>query len=231
MTFIDDVKIRKILDSRGNPTVEVEVYTLSGGFGRAAAPAGKSTGKHEVRAYPQGGIDAAIKFLKDRLDNFIGMDATQQRDIDALLHEIDGTYNFSLLGGNIAVAFSLAVAKAAASTLEIPLYRYLGGIYASEIPKPVGNVFGGGKHAINGTTIQEMLAVSLEDRAWDNIHANALVHKTLGVGFIKLDPSFVDKHYKVPHGLSYLLPLPIEGIFFIGGTGEGSIAQINTGTV
>ncbi len=180
MTYIEDVKIRKILDSRGNPTVEIDIYTLSGGFGRAAAPAGKSTGKYEVQAYPQGGIDAGIKYLKERIDNFIGMDVTEQRDIDAMLHEIDGTENFSMLGGNIAVAFSLATAKAAADVLGLSLYRYLGGLYADIIPKPVGNVLGGGKHAINGTTIQEMLAVSLDDDAWNNIYANSLVHKRLG---------------------------------------------------
>ncbi len=188
MTYIEDVNIRKILDSRGNPTVEIEIYTLSGGFGRAAAPAGKSTGKHEVYAYPQGGIDAGIKYLKERMDNFIGMDVTEQRDIDAMLHEIDGTDNFAMLGGNIAVAFSLATAKAAADVLGLSLYRYLGGIYADTIPKPVGNVLGGGKHAINGTTIQEMLAVSLEDDAWSNVYANSLVHKRLGEKLRKMFP-------------------------------------------
>ncbi len=179
MTLIEDIVTRKILDSRGNPTVEVEVYTLSG-YGRAAAPAGKSTGKHEVLAYPAGGIDAGIKYFHERMDNLMGMDATEQEEVDKILHEIDGTENFSMMGGNIAVAVSLAVAKAAASALGLPFYQYLGGVYAGNIPKPVGNVLGGGKHAVGGTTIQEMLTVSLSDSARDNVFANAEVHKLLG---------------------------------------------------
>jgi len=179
MTLIEDIVIRKILDSRGNPTVEVEVYTLSG-YGRAAAPAGKSTGKHEVKAYPAGGIDAGIKYFKEKMDNLIGMDATRQEDVDAMLHEIDGTENFSMLGGNIAVAVSLAVAKAAANSLGLPFYQYLGGVYATKVPKPVGNVLGGGKHAVGGTTIQEMLAVPMSESARDNVFANAEIHRVLG---------------------------------------------------
>ncbi len=179
MTLIEDIVIRKILDSRGNATVEVEVYTLNG-YGRAAAPAGKSTGKHEVKAYPAGGIDAGIKYFKEKMDDLIGMDATMQEDIDAILHEIDGTDDFSMLGGNIATAVSLAVAKAAANSLGLPFYQYLGGTFANRIPKPVGNVLGGGKHAVGGTTIQEMLSMALSDSARDNVFANAEVHKKVG---------------------------------------------------
>ena len=179
MSLIEDIVIRKILDSRGNPTVEVEVYTLSG-YGRAAAPAGKSTGKYEVKAYPAGGIDAGIKYFKERMENLMGMDATRQEEIDAMLHEIDGTQDFSMLGGNIAVAVSLAVAKAAANSLGLPFYQYLGGVYTNRLPKPVGNVLGGGKHAVGGTTIQEMLAVPLSDSVRDNVFANAEVHRILG---------------------------------------------------
>ncbi len=179
MTLIEDIVLRKILDSRGNPTVEVEVYTLNG-YGRAAAPAGKSTGKHEVKAYPVGGIDKGIEYFKERMDNFMGMDSTQQEDIDAMLHEIDGTDDFSMLGGNIAIAISLAVAKAAANSMGLPFYQYLGGAFANRIPKPVGNVLGGGKHAVGGTTIQEMLSMALSDSAKDNVFANALVHKKVG---------------------------------------------------
>ena len=179
MTLIEDIVLRKILDSRGNPTVEVEVYTLNG-YGRAAAPAGKSTGKHEVKAYPAWGIDKGIEYFKERMDNFMGMDSTQQEDIDAMLHEIDGTDDFSMLGGNIAIAISLAVAKAAANSMGLPFYQYLGGAFANRIPKPVGNVLGGGKHAVGGTTIQEMLSMALSDSAKDNVFANALVHKKVG---------------------------------------------------
>ncbi|OYT58153.1 enolase, partial [Euryarchaeota archaeon ex4484_178] len=188
MTLIEDIVLRKILDSRGNATVEVEVYTLNG-YGRAAAPAGKSTGKHEVKAYPPEGIDAGIRYFKERMDNLIGMDSTQQEDIDAILHEIDGTEDFSMLGGNVAIAISLAVAKAAANSLRLPFYQYLGGAFARSIPKPVGNVLGGGKHAVGGTTIQEMLAVSLSDSAKDNVFANAEVHKLVGE---KLKEKFPD---------------------------------------
>ena len=188
MTLIEDIVLRKILDSRGNATVEVEVYTLNG-YGRAAAPAGKSTGKHEVKAYPPGGIDAGIRYFKERMDNLIGMDSTQQEDVDAILHEIDGTDDFSMLGGNVAIAISLAVAKAAANSLGLPFYQYLGGAFARSIPKPVGNVLGGGKHAVGGTTIQEMLAVSLSDSAKDNVFANAEVHKLVGE---KLKEKFPD---------------------------------------
>ncbi len=206
MTLIEDIIIRKILDSRGKETVEIDVYTLNG-FGRAAAPTGKSTGKHEVKAYPRGGIDEGIKYFKDRLDHFIGMDATQQEDVDAILHEIDKTPDFSMLGGNIAVAFSLAVAKAAASSLAIPLYQYLGGIYAKEIPKPVGNVLGGGKHAINGTTIQEMLSASLGDSARDNVFANAEVHRVLGE---KLKKRFSDQSIGLGDEKAWVAPLRDE---------------------
>ncbi len=179
MTLIEDIIVRKILDSRGNPTVEVEVYTLNG-YGRAAAPAGKSTGRHEVKAYPEGGVDAGIEYFKERMDNLIGMDSTQQEDVDAILHEIDDTPDFSLMGGNVAIAVSLAVAKAAANSLGLPFYQYLGGVFAGGIPKPVGNVLGGGKHAVGGTTIQEMLSVSLSDSAMENVFANAEVHHEVG---------------------------------------------------
>ena len=179
MTLIEDIVLREILDSRGNPTVEVEVYTLNG-YGRAAAPAGKSTGKHEVKAYPSGGIDKGIEYFKEKMDNFIGMDSTQQEDIDAMLHEIDGTDDFSILGGNVAIAISLAVAKAAANSIGLPFYQYLGGAFANRIPKPLGNVLGGGKHAVGSTTIQEMLSMALSDSAKDNVFANALVHKKVG---------------------------------------------------
>ncbi len=206
MTLIEDIDIRKILDSRGNATVEVDIYTLNG-FGRAAAPAGKSTGKHEVKAYPDGGIDSGIKYFKDRIDNFIGMDSMDQESVDSLLHDIDTTEDFSMLGGNIAVAVSIANAKAAADSLALPLYRYLGGTYANKVPKPVGNVIGGGKHATGGTTIQEMLSAALGEHAKDNVFANAEVHRRVGE---KLKEKFAN----VPLGLgdekAWIAPLQDE---------------------
>ena len=136
-----------------------------------------------------GGIDKGIEYFKERMDNFIGMDSTQQEDIDAMLHEIDGTDDFSMLGGNIAIAISLAVAKAAANSMGLPFYQYLGGAFANRIPKPVGNVLGGGKHAVGGTTIQEMLSMALSDSARDNVFANALVHKKVGEKLRKRFPN------------------------------------------
>jgi len=216
MTLIEDIVLRKILDSRGNATVEAEVYTLNG-YGRAAAPAGKSTGKHEVKAYPAGGIDAGIKYFKERMDNLIGMDSTQQEDVDAILHEIDGTDDFSMLGGNVAIAISLAVAKAAANSLGLPFYQYLGGAFARSIPKPVGNVLGGGKHAVGGTTIQEMLAVSLSDSARDNVFANALVHKRVGKKLKEKFPNISlglgdEKAWIAPMGDIEAIELVVEAI-------------------
>ena len=206
MTLIEDIAIRKILDSRGNPTVEIEVYTLHG-FGRAAAPAGKSTGRHEVKAYPVAGIDAGIHYFKERVDNFIGMDATQQSDVDAMLHELDHTSDFSVMGGNISVAFSLAVAKAAASALGLPLYRYIGGTYAKNIPKPVGNVLGGGKHAINGTSIQEMLSAAISDSTKNNVFANAAVHQAIGK---KLQAKFPNLSIGLGDEKAWVAPLDDE---------------------
>lgn len=176
MTEIEEVVIRKILDSRGGPTVEVDIFTPSG-FGTASAPSGVSIGANEVKAFPKEGVDHAIQnFRKNVVPKLIGRDVTEQKDIDALLHELDGTEDFSSLGGNVAVATSTAVAKAAAFILGLPLYRYLGGALANSIPFPLGNVLGGGKHAIGGTDIQEFLAISLAPAASQSIFANAQVH-------------------------------------------------------
>jgi len=179
--LIDEVIIRKILDSRGNPTVEVEIYNVDGGVGRAAAPSGASTGKHEVMAFPAGGVDSAVEFFEENVaPQLTGHLSTDQRGIDALLKEVDGTENFSRLGGNVAVATSLAVAKAAASSLSLPLYMYIGGTFARTIPRPEGNIIGGGKHAAGGTTIQEFLCVAEGETVWDSIRANAMVHRRVG---------------------------------------------------
>src|SRR5256712_4601309 len=158
MPSLESVEIRKILDSRGDPTIEVDVE-CEGGRGRAAAPSGASTGTHEVRAFPDGGVDTAIaRFHEDIEPRIIGLDVTAQTEVDRLLKEIDGTANFSRIGGNVAVAVSLAVAKAAADSLGLPLYRYVGGAFAHQLPHPMGNIIGGGGHAIGGATIPEFLA-------------------------------------------------------------------------
>jgi len=176
LTEIQEVIIRKILDSRGNPTVEVDIFTLSG-FGSAAAPSGVSRGLHEVAAFPREGVDFAIQNFKESIvPKFIGMDVTEQKELDTLLLELDGTQDFSNIGGNVAIATSLAFAKAAAFVLGLPLYRYLGGAFSNKIPYPMGNVIGGGKHAIGGTDIQEYLAISFGTSAKDSIFANTRVY-------------------------------------------------------
>ena len=177
MTMIEAIELRTILDSRGNPTVEADVYTASG-HGRAAAPSGASTGAAEAKVLPPSeAIDHAIENLVPAL---VGMDAADQECFDAQLRDVDGTENFSGIGANIAVALSLANAKAAASALGLPLFRYLGGAFVNEMPLPLGNVIGGGAHAANATEIQEFLVVpgGAAD-AEEAVFANAAVHKNV----------------------------------------------------
>ena len=177
MTIIEVIELRTILDSRGNPTVEADVYT-SGGFGRSAAPSGASTGSLEAKVKPpREAVDFA---LQNVLPALIGMDAADQEGFDEQLRDIDGTADFSEIGANIAVALSLANAKAAASSMDLPLFRYLGGAFAKELPLPLGNVIGGGAHATNSTEIQEFLIVPGEAAdAEEAVFANAAVHRTV----------------------------------------------------
>lgn len=177
MTIIEAIELRMILDSRGNPTVEAEIST-AGGFGRAAAPSGASTGAAEAKVLPpREAIDHAIQ---DLIPALIGMDASDQESFDDQLRDIDGTLNFSGIGSNVAVALSLANAKAAASALGLPLFRYLGGAFVREMPLPLGNVIGGGAHAANATEIQEFLVIpgGAAD-AEEAVFANAAVHRTV----------------------------------------------------
>lgn len=176
MTIIEDIAIRKIVDSRGRPTVEVDIYTDEA-YGSAAAPSGASTGTHEVKAFPDNGIDSGIDIFENKLvPQIIGMDSLEQETLDAILHEIDGTSDFSALGGNIAIATSLAAAKAAAHSLDLPFYVYLGGIRSRRMPQPLSNVLGGGAHAVNGTDIQEYLVLPMGQHAQENVFAAAKVH-------------------------------------------------------
>jgi enolase len=177
MTIIEVIELRTILDSRGNPTVEADIYT-SGGFGRSAAPSGASTGSLEAKVKPpREAVDNAIQNV---LPALIGMDATDQEGFDEQLRDIDGTADFSEIGANIAVALSLANAKAAASSMDLPLFRYLGGAFAKELPLPLGNVIGGGAHATNSTEIQEFLIVPGDAAdAQEAVFANAAVHRTV----------------------------------------------------
>jgi enolase len=176
-TIIEDINCRKILDSRGNWTVEVDIVTMYG-FGRCAAPSGASTGKYEVAAYPQGGIDKALVEIEETVaPELIGMDSEEQDVIDRILKDVDGTDDFSNIGGNTAVAISLANAKAAASSCGISLYQHLGGNFSTELPFPLGNIIGGGAHATNATDIQEFLVIPIGAVTIDDaVMANALVH-------------------------------------------------------
>src|SRR3972149_2349911 len=150
MPSIEAATIRKVLDSRGDPTVEVDI-SVDGVRGRAAAPRGASTSAPAARALPEGVVDAGIARFKEEVEpRLLGLEATAQKEVDALLQEIDGTPSFSRIGGNVAVATSLAVAKAAAAALGLPLYRYVGGALAHRLPHPMGNVIGGGRPASGG---------------------------------------------------------------------------------
>ncbi|MBU2560215.1 phosphopyruvate hydratase [archaeon] len=176
-TIIEDIKCRRVLDSRGNWTVEVDIETMYG-FGRCSAPSGASTGKYEVAAYPQGGIDKALLEIEETIaPELIGMDSEEQDVIDLILKNADGTDDFSNIGGNTAVAISLANARAAASSCGIPLYQHLGGNFSTELPFPLGNIIGGGAHANNATDIQEFLVIPVgAETVTDAVMANSLVH-------------------------------------------------------
>lgn len=178
MTEISDIFLRTILDSRGNPTVEAEITTISGGFGRACAPSGASTGIYEAKVRPcdEAVADAYINLVP----KLIELDSADQRGFDETLHEVDGTSDLSGIGANIAVALSLANAKAAASTLNVELYQYLGGAFISQTPLPLGNVIGGGAHAVDATDIQEFLIIPTgASTAAEAVFTNALVHKRI----------------------------------------------------
>jgi len=177
-SLIEDVMARKIFNSRGEETIEVDILTTAG-FGRASAPAGASKGKAEVVSYPEGGVDEAIKKVEELIvPELIGMDAEEQQEIDALLHEIDETENFGNIGGNTVFAVSLATAEAAATSYGTFLFQHLSGYLANELPYPLGNVLGGGKHALGKTTdIQEYLVIPLKARSFaEAAKANIMVH-------------------------------------------------------
>lgn len=166
MTTILDVKGREILDSRGNPTVEVEVLLESGIIGRAAVPSGASTGEHEAVELRDGdkerylgkGVLKAVENINDRIaDELIDFDAADQVGIDNFLIELDGTPNKANLGANAILGVSLACAKAVAETFDMPLYRYIGGTNAKVLPVPMMNILNGGKHADNNVDFQEFM--------------------------------------------------------------------------
>lgn len=191
-SVIEDVMARKIFNSRGDETLEIDVVTVAG-FGRASAPAGASKGKAEVVSYPEGGVDEAINKVEELIvPELIGMDAEEQEEIDILLHEIDGTKDFSNIGGNTGFAVSLATAEAAATSYGVPLFQHLAGYLANELPYPLGNVLGGGKHALGkAPDIQEYLVIPLKAPTFlDAAKANVLVHQKVGYSLKKVDKSF-----------------------------------------
>jgi enolase len=166
MTEIIDIQAREILDSRGNPTVEVDVTLEDGAFGRAAAPSGASTGTHEAVERRDGdgarfggrGVLGAVEAVNGEIfDILAGSDAEDQRRIDKLMIELDGTTNKSRLGANAILAVSLATAKAAAASAGLPLYKYVGGVGARLLPTPMMNIINGGVHADNPIDIQEFM--------------------------------------------------------------------------
>jgi enolase len=170
MTNIVDVLAREILDSRGNPTLEVEVQLESGIIGRAAVPSGASTGEHEAVELRDGdksryggkGVLKAVENVNEKIANeIIDMDAVDQAEIDKFLIDLDGTENKSMLGANAILGVSLAVAKAAAETLSLPLYRYIGGVNGRTLPVPMMNILNGGKHADNNVDFQEFMIMPL----------------------------------------------------------------------
>lgn len=166
MTAIVDVHARQIIDSRGNPTVEVDVTLEDGSFGRAAVPSGASTGAYEAVEKRDGdkkkwlgkGVETAVDAVNDDIaDAIIGMEAEDQGEIDARMIELDGTPNKSRLGANAILGASLAVARAAAEARALPLYRYVGGVSASVLPVPMMNIINGGAHADNPIDFQEFM--------------------------------------------------------------------------
>jgi enolase len=168
MSLIDSVHAREILDSRGNPTVEAEVYLLSGEMGRAAVPSGASTGEHEAvelrdgdrKRYGGKGTTRAVENVNDAIARGVeGLDALDQAEVDSVLLALDGTKNKSKLGANAMLAVSLATARAAAAYLELPLYRYLGGVNARTLPVPMMNILNGGAHADNNVDFQEFMVM------------------------------------------------------------------------
>lgn len=168
MSAIIDILAREILDSRGNPTVEVDVLLESGAMGRAAVPSGASTGAHEAvekrdgdkKRYSGKGVQKAVDIVNTEIFEAIaGIDATEQSLIDQLMIELDGTANKSRLGANAILGVSLATAKAAAEEVGLPLYRYVGGAFAHQLPTPMMNIINGGAHADNSIDFQEFMVL------------------------------------------------------------------------
>jgi enolase len=189
MSEIVNVVAREILDSRGNPTVEVEVTTAEGNTGRAAVPSGASTGAHEAYELRDGdknryggkGVYKAIDNIREKIaPEILGLQATEQVYLDKVLRELDGSENKSNLGANAILGVSLAVAKAAALDVRLPLYRYVGGSQACRLPVPLMNVLNGGAHANNGLDVQEFMIVPTVNNSYaESLRAGTEIFHTL----------------------------------------------------
>jgi enolase len=169
MSYIEDIVARQIFDSRGNPTVEVDVYTEDGFMGRAAVPSGASTGSHEAvelrdndkKKYMGKSVFKAVENVDIIANELIGTEVSEQNLIDKIMIELDGTENKGKLGANAMLAVSMAVAKAAAEEAGLPLYRYVGGVNANTLPIPMMNIVNGGAHADNGIDFQEFMIMPI----------------------------------------------------------------------
>ena len=189
MAMITEVYAREILDSRGNPTVEVEVILEDGAVGRAAVPSGASTGVHEAVELRDGdkerylgkGVTKAVDNVNDIIaEALIGLEATRQTEIDELLVRLDGTPNKGSLGANAILGVSMAVARAAASSVGLPLYLYLGGVAAKELPVPMMNILNGGEHADNNVDIQEFMIMPVGAKSFSEaLRMNAEIYHNL----------------------------------------------------
>ncbi|WP_375428678.1 phosphopyruvate hydratase [uncultured Sphingomonas sp.] len=192
MTAIIDIHGRQILDSRGNPTVEVDVLLEDGSFGRAAVPSGASTGKHEAVERRDGdasrwlgkGVEGAVDAVNDDIaEAVVGMDAEDQVDVDRAMIDLDGTENKGRLGANAILGVSLAVAKAAADARGLPLYKYVGGVSAHLLPVPMMNIINGGEHADNPIDFQEFMIVPVgAENVAEAVRCGAEIFHTLKKG-------------------------------------------------
>ena len=188
---IEEVIGRKVFDSRGSETIEAEVWTRES-VGRAIAPSGKSIGRNEVRAFPKGGVSEALAKLKKDVSRVLkGKNSLNQEEIDSAILRVDGTEDLSSIGGSLAFAVSMANLEAASNYWETPIYKYLGGIRARELPYPLGNVVGGGSHTMWGADIQEFLVLptGAED-IYQALETNIEIHRLVGEELKKLDKTF-----------------------------------------
>ncbi len=192
MTAVAEVTLRQIYDSRGQPTIEATVASEAGVLGRAGAPSGASTGTHEVRAFPEGGVAEVLRrFGAREREKLLGVPLGAQADWDLLLRTLDGRPDLSRLGGNTATALSLAYARAGATESDRPLWEVWRrpGVASKQFPNLVGNCLNGGKHAINGPEFQEFLAIASAEHPEDSLRAALDVHRRVGAALRARSPT------------------------------------------